>query len=167
MINGESILREKYPDLDEAQRQPNGLDLRLDKVSVLKHNKGTVYGLLENAKILPEQEELETTSVMVAGMVKDVFTIEPHIPYIATTKEKIKISKDAGQFYFPRASLLRAGIDIRTAVGDAGFDGHLSFLLINHTDEPFVLEKGVRFAQLVDLCVDGVINEYDGDYTEK
>ncbi len=167
MINGESILREKYPDLDEAQRQPNGLDLRLDKVSVLKHNKGTVYGLLENAKILPEQEELETTSVMVAGMVKDVFTIEPHIPYIATTKEKIKISKDAGQFYFPRSSLLRAGIDIRTAVGDSGFFNNLSFLLINHTDEPFVLEKGVRFAQLVDIQAEGVGHEYDGDYTEK
>ena len=104
---------------------------------------------------------------MVAGMVKDVFTIEPHIPYIATTKEKIKISKDAGQFYFPRSSLLRAGIDIRTAVGDAGFFNNLSFLLINHTDEPFVLEKGVRFAQLVDIQAEGVGHEYDGDYTEK
>ena len=60
--------------------------------------------------------------------------------------------------------MLRAGIDVRTAFGDSGFNGHLSFLLINHTDELFVIEKGARFAQLVDINVVAPLNEYDGDY---
>lgn len=166
MINGELILRNKYPDLDEAQYQPNGIDLTLDKVAVLKYNEGTIYGLLKDAKILPEQEDLETKSVMVAGMIKNVFVLEPNSHYIATTKEKIKISEDAGQIYFPRSSALRGAIDVRTAWGDAGFHGHLSFLLVNNTDYQFVLEKGVRFAQLVDIQAEGVTNEYNGDYTE-
>ena len=166
MINGEGNLRRCYPDLDENQYQPAGIDLTLGKVSKLKHNNGTVYGLLKDAKILPRQEELKTKKVQVGGMFKNVFYLEPHQIYIATTNEKIKIDERSGQFYFPRSSLLRAGIDINTAFGDPGFNGHLSFLLVNHTDELFVIEEGARFAQLVDVNVIAPFNEYDGDYNE-
>ena len=167
MINGEANLRRQYPDLDEKQYQPAGIDLTLDKVSILKHNNGTTYGLLQDVKVLPEQEELEIDAVQVGGMLKSVYTLTPHIPYIATTKEKIKINENSGQFYLPRSSLLRAGIDVRTAFGDSGFFGKLNFLLINHTDEDFVIEKNTRFVQLIDMQVKGVINEYNGDYQEK
>lgn len=166
MINGEGNLRRQYPDLDEKQYQPAGIDLTLDKVSILKHNNGTTYGLLKNVKVLPEQEELEIDAVQVGGMLKSVYTLTPHIPYIATTKEKVKINENSGQFYLPRSSLLRAGVDVRTAFGDPGFNGHLSFLLINWTTSPFVIEKGTRFAQLVDINVVAPLNEYDGDYNE-
>lgn len=166
MINGEDYLRKMYPNLKEDQYQPAGIDLTLDTIAELEHNDGTIYGLLNNAKVLPIQKKLESKSIMVSGMIADVFTLEPSKAYIATTKEKIKIDKNAGQFYLPRSSLLRAGIDVRTAFGDPGFCGHLSFLVINHTDKPFVLEKGVRFAQLVDISANGVEGEYDGDYNE-
>lgn len=166
MINGEGNLRRQYPDLDEKQYQPAGIDLTLDKVSILKHNNGVTYGLLQDVKVLPEQEELEINTVKVGGMLKNVYTLTPHIPYIATTKEKIKINENSGQFYLPRSSLLRAGVDVRTAFGDPGFNGHLSFLLINWTTSPFVIEKGTRFAQLVDMNVVASLNEYDGDYNE-
>ena len=166
MINGEGNLRRQYPDLDEKQYQPAGIDLTLDKVSILKHNNGTTYGLLKDVKVLPEQEELEINTVQVGGMLKSVYTLTPHIPYIATTKEKIKISENSGQFYLPRSSLLRAGVDVRTAFGDPGFNGHLSFLLLNWTTTPFVIEKGTRFAQLIDMNVIAPLNEYDGDYNE-
>ncbi len=166
MINGEEYLRKLYPDLKEDQYQPAGIDLTLEKVAELKHNDGIVYGLLKNAKVLPEQKPLTTKSIMVSGMIADVFTLEPHTSYIATTKEKIKIDEKAGQLYLPRSSLLRAGIDVRTAFGDPGFHGHLSFLIINHTDKIFVMEKGVRFAQLIDIGAIGIDGGYDGDYNE-
>lgn len=167
MITGEEILRQLYPNLDENQYQPAGIDLTLDKVYSFKHNDGTVYGLLKDAKILPEQVECELQEIQVGGMLKNVFKLEPHTEYVVVTSEKIKISKNAGQFYLPRSSLLRAGITINTAFGDCGFYGHLSFLLVNHTDKPFVIEKGARFAQLIDISVDGVVKEYDGDYNEE
>lgn len=166
MINGEGNLRRQYPNLDENQYQPAGIDLTLGKIFLLKHNQGTTYGLLKDAKVLAEQAELKTVSVQVSGMLKTVFCLEPRIPYIATTNEKIKINENSGQFYLPRSSLLRSGIDVRTAFGDPGFNGHLSFLLINHTDEMFVIEKGARFAQLVDINMVAPLNEYDGDYNE-
>lgn len=167
MITGEKYLRQLYPNLEDEQYQPAGIDLTLGELSELQYNSGTVYGLLKNAKILPKQKSAPIKNVQVGGMLKEVFYLKPHVPYIATTNEKIKISKCAGQFYLPRSSLLRAGVDVRTAFGDPGFHGHLSFLLINHTDELFVLEKGVRFAQLVDISANNVDSIYDGDYNEE
>ena len=166
MINGEGNLRRNYPDLDEKQYQPAGIDLTLGKVSEFKYNKGTTYGLLKNAKVLPELVEMETKNMQVGGMLVDVFVLQPHTTYIGTTAEFVEINDDSGQFYLPRSSLLRASIDVRTAFGDPGFHGHLSFLLVNYTDELFVLEKGVRFSQLVDMNVIAPLNEYNGDYNE-
>ena len=166
MITGEKTLRQIYPNLDEEQYQPAGIDLTLGSVYELRHNEGTIYGILKNAKVLPEHVQLKTKNVQVSGMIKEVFCLQPHQSYIAQTNEEIKISKYAGQFYLPRSSLLRAGVDVRTAFGDPGFNGHLSFLLINHTDELFVIEKDARFAQLVDMSADNVDKEYDGDYNE-
>ena len=166
MIIGKKQLKELYPNLEEEQYQPAGIDLTLDKILTLEHNDGTMYGLLKNAKVLPQQSELKTISVQIGGMLKKCYNIEPGIPYLAVTKEKIKISKNAGQFYLPRSSLLRAGIDVRTAFGDPGFNGHLSFLIINHTDRLFLLEEGVRFAQLIDITANNIEDEYNGDYNE-
>ena len=166
MINGEGNLRRNYPDLDEKQYQPAGIDLTLGKVSEFKYNKGTTYGLLKNAKVLPELVEMETKNMQVGGMLVDVLVLQPHTTYIGTTAEFVEINDDSGQFYLPRSSLLRASIDVRTAFGDPGFHGHLSFLLVNYTDELFVLEKGVRFSQLVDMNVIAPLNEYNGDYNE-
>ena len=166
MITGEKTLRQLYPDLDENQYQPAGLDLTLNEMYSFKHDDGTIYGLLRDAKVLPKQIKCQTSSIQVGDMLKTVFRLKPHTAYIGVTGEKIKISKYAGQFYLPRSSLLRAGIDVRTAFGDPGFHGHLSFLLINHTDDLFVIEKGARFAQLVDISANNVEAEYDGDYNE-
>ena len=139
MINGEGNLRRQYPDLDEKQYQPAGIDLTLGKVSEFQYNQGTTYGLLKNAKVLPNLVEMETKSMQVSGMLVDVFVLQPHKTYIGTTAEFIDIDNGSG---------------------------HLSFLLVNYTDELFVLEKGVRFSQLVDMNVVAPLNEYDGDYNE-
>ena len=166
MISGSRELRVIYPDLDENQYQPAGIDLTLGKAAELKHNDGTVYGILKDAKILPDHIEMQPQSMQVGGMMKDVFVFEPLTSYVVTTDEQIKIDKYSGQFYLPRSSCLRGGVAIHTAFGDPGFNGHLSFLLINYTNKPFVIEKGARFAQLINMEVVMVENEYQGDYNE-
>ncbi len=167
MINGEIILRKVYDNLDEKQYQPAGIDLTLDSLQELVDGNLHLHGLFEGIKILPEQKKINTTTIQIKGSLRKVYTLEPHIPYIATTKEKINIGDSSAQFYLPRSSLLRAGVDVRTALGDPGFNGHLSFLVINHRDTPFMIEKGVRFAQLVDMQCINVENLYDGDYNEE
>jgi len=167
MINGDFKLRKLYPDLLEEQYQPAGIDLTVGSVSVLKYESSKKYGLFKDAKVLPKQEQLESDSVLLGKSIKEVYTLKPNESYIFTTNEKIKIQDDAGQFYLPRSSLLRAAIDVRTAFGDPGFNGHLSFLVLNHSSEPFLIEKGSRFAQLIDMAVADVTTQYDGDYNEE
>lgn len=167
MINGELILRERYNELDDEQYQPTGIDLTLDCIKTIEDvSMSHIHGLFKDIKVLPKQTDVNTNTVKVANSLRQVYTLQPNIPYIAVTKEKIKIAPDSAQFYLPRSSLLRAGVSIQTALGDAGFDGHLSFLIINHRNTDFCIEKGARFAQLVDLQAQGVDTEYDGDYNE-
>ena len=166
MINGEEILREKYPGLDDKQYQPAGIDFRLGAVMTLDESE-EVYGISEDIKQLPDYIPVPESAVTIkASTLETGWLIEPHIPYIGVTKEKIKIDSNAAQIYFPRSSLLRAGVDVRTALGDPGFNGHLSFLIINHSNKPFFLKKNERFAQMIDIQVQGSINDYDGDYNE-
>lgn len=168
MINGEEYLRQKYPDLDENQYQPSGIDLKLGELKEF-NNTQNYYGIYDGIKDLPEQKNCETVkieNVNTDGEVTGYF-LEPNIPYIAVTEEKINISLTSGQLYLPRSSLLRAGVDVRTAYGDNGFNGHLSFLIINHNDTPFFLEKGERFAQLIDIQITDTKKGYNGDYQEK
>ena len=166
MIIGREQLKQMYPELLNEQYQPAGIDLTLGNLVKPIHSDGTVYGLLKDAKVLPNYEQVFTNNIQIGGMIKRVWTLDPHSIYMGITNEKIKITKDSGQFYFPRSSLLRAGIDVRTAFGDPGFDGHLQFLIVNHTDYHFSLEEGVRFAQLVNINTSDVDKEYDGDYNE-
>lgn len=166
MILGEKALRELYPDLDENQYQPAGIDLKLGDVKIFNGNE-EVYAIVDGTKQLPNQQSIEESAVKIGSTKLEVgFMIEPHVPYIAVVKNKIKIPLDIIQLYFPRSSLLRAGVDVRTAVGDPGFDGHLSFLLINHSDTPFFIKKNERFVQMVCMKVDGVVDGYNGDYNE-
>lgn len=166
MILGESELRKLYPGLDEEQYQPAGIDLKLGNVKILNNTKD-VYGIVGGEKQLPEQKEIEENAVKVGATKLEVgFMLEPHHSYIATVKSKIKIPLNIVQLYLPRSSLLRAGVDVRTAVGDPGFNGYLSFLMINHNDKPFFIKKGERFVQMVCMRLDGDTNGYDGDYNE-
>lgn len=166
MIIGRKQLQEMYPELLDEQYQPAGIDLTLGSVKELNYQSGVMYGLLKDAKILPEQVNLEEEEIQIGGMLKTGYVLQPHVCYIVTTAEKIQIDDDASQIYFPRSSDLRGGITVDTAFGDPGFNGHLSFLLINNNPTTFFLEKGVRFAQLVNIKTSNVDKGYDGDYNE-
>ena len=93
MITGKKNLKQLYPDLNEKQYQPAGIDLTLGEVYALEHNNGTIYGLLKDAKVLPKQVKCQTANIQVGGMLKTVFKLKPGVPYIGVTSEKIKISK--------------------------------------------------------------------------
>jgi len=177
MINGNEILKKKYPDFDDESRTPNGIDLRLGKVYVLDDaiepypNNFSSYGLYKEdlfdgtpEKDLPKQKEIRPKFM-------DCYHIEgwsliPNKVYILEVEDTIKIDNDSIQLYKPRSTLLRAGLSLSTAVGDAGFNGKLSFMCINHGHLPFFLEKGVRFVQLIDFELNGNSITYDGDYQE-
>lgn len=173
MINGIDYLRKMYPNRDEKDYQPSGLDLRLGKVFVLDSDENYSYGLYGGNKRIPNHVEKKEDYLKMLDLPHDkeeVYTgwfLDPNKAYICQVQEQIKIGENNAQFYLPRSTLLRAGINVYTALGDLGYNGHLSFLVINHGTKPFFIEKGERFAQLVDFGVRGGSESYDGDYQEE
>ena len=161
MINGIEYLKEKYPDFDEECYQPDGIDLKLGNVFTLEFEKDKVYGISEKQKWLPNHVVKEP-NLYRQGL---GWMLDPHTSYILQVDRAIHISPKSAQFYLPRSSLLRMGLNVVTALGDSDFNGFLSFLCINETDNPLYLEKGVRFAQLIDFEVTGA-GLYKGDYQE-
>ena len=162
MINGIKFLKQLYTNFDEKCYQPNGIDARLGQVYELGFDDETFYGISEDCKVLPEHRPIEP-DVYPLGI---GWLLEPHKSYILQVDRPIHINEDSAQFYLPRSSMLRMGLNIVTALGDSDFNGHLSFLGINETDSPLFLEKGVRFAQIIDFEVRGA-GLYNGAYQEK
>ena len=164
MINGEKILREKYPGLDEKQYQPASVDLTVGKIENFLSKK--YHGIVNGEKIMPDYEDLRENAVSTNSGLTNVYTLQYNVPYLITTKEKIKIDKYSAQFYKPRSTLLRQGVILHSGWGDPGFNGHLSYIIQNLLPVDYYLQKGERFAQLVDIRVEGILDEYDGDYQE-
>ena len=168
MINGIDYLKRMYPNRDNKDYQPSGLDLRLGNLFFLDGERDVKYGLIDGKKIIPEHKPVKPTLLNVG---KDDYiagwNLIPQQPYIAQVKGQIKVGDHNAQFYLPRSTLLRAGVNVYTALGDLGYNGHLSFLIINHGPRPFFIQEGERFAQLVDFEVRGGSESYDGDYQEK
>ena len=167
MINGEEILKARYPDLNDDQYQPAGIDLTVGKLYSFEENSLNLYGLFKKIKVLPNYEEILPRNVLMEGSLCKSYTLAPGTGYIVETHEKIDIDPYSAQLYFPRSTLGRSGISLHTSLGDPGFSGHLRYLIVNNTPFPFMLEKGVRFAQLVDFTCTGIKNKYNGDYNEK
>lgn len=167
MINGINYLKKMYPNRDDEDYQPSGMDLRLGNVFCLKTERDKLYGLVGGKKYLPEHEEVPLYSVEVEGEKFLGWKLFSNQPYICQVDGQIKIGEKNAQFYLPRSTLLRAGVNVYTALGDLGYNGHLSFLVINHGARPFFIQKGERFAQLIDFEVHGEGESYDGDYQEE
>lgn len=174
MINGFDILKEKYPDFDEDCRTPNGLDLRLGNVYELS-DEFLSYGIMENRKDIPVHIKILPESSNYRYQDKDGewhnnvegWFLQPNRVYILEVDRQIKISDNCAQIYRPRSTLLRSGVALYTATGDAGYNGHLAFMCINHSARPFFMEVGVRFAQMIDFEVKGASTSYDGDFQEE
>jgi len=167
MINGIDYLKKMYPGRQKEDYQPSGMDLRLGRVFAID-DSDDFYGLIDGVKHLPEHKEIKPSLLKhreddyVAG-----WFLEPNVSYICQVRNQIEIGNKNAQFYLPRSSLLRAGVNVYTALGDLGYNGHLSFLVINHGKKPFFIGEGERFAQLIDFEVRGGSESYDGDFQEE
>jgi len=64
----------------------------------------------------------------------------------------------------PRSSLLRCGVNIGTAVWDAGYEGRSQSMLVVYNSLGFRLERNARITQLVFFELTGETAAYNGIY---
>ena len=135
-------------DIDEAQIQPNGVDLTLsavfEQVSPGRIGQGT--------KSVGDRRERDPDS--------GVYRLGPG-GYVVRYGEHIRIPPEHVGFLYPRSSLLRNSCMLNTAVWDAGYEGRGEGLLQVHHD--IALERDARVAQLV-LAAAAHEDTYDGSY---
>jgi len=139
---------EDYIDLD-VQIQPNGFDCTLKSVSKLKG-----FGRIEfHSKELPEVEYVPF---------KDDWVFLPKGFYRAYLNEKINMPNDLIAIAKPRSTLVRCGVDVLTAVWDAGYVGRSEVGLVVHNG--IWLKRNARIVQLIFVKMSERTKPYRGSY---
>jgi dUTP pyrophosphatase len=135
-----------------AQVQPNGLDVRLDSIS-LPNEAGR---LGRHERVIPARRELPFDG---AGWLH----LEPG-SYVIRFSETVHLPLDLMALGFPRSSLLRAGCAVLHAVWDAGYRGRSEALLLVSNPAGFHVQQGARIAQLVFFRLTRATSGYRGAY---
>ncbi|OSP09094.1 deoxyuridine 5'-triphosphate nucleotidohydrolase [Halorubrum ezzemoulense DSM 17463] len=138
-------------DLDDAQRQPNGVDLTVDAL----FEQAEPGRLGRDGKRVGERRELEPRG--------DCYRRERG-SYVVRYGEPVRIPDERIGFVLPRSTLLRNACTLDTAVWDAGYEGVGEGRLdVGH---PIEIEPGARIAQLV-LAEADHDGTYDGAYQQE
>jgi len=145
------IAREKILEgFEEDNVQGAGVDLRVERV----------YNITSGASLGAEERRLPEVEEMEGGK----FTLEPEEYHLLLTREKVNLPSDLIAFIYPRSTLFRSGVSLRTAVVDPGYRGRLTIGLVNEGAGDFTLEKGASVAQIVFAGLEGTAKSYSGKY---
>ncbi len=153
LLNQDPPLVEGWLDL-KAQLQINGFDLTLREVA-LPQSAGKI-AVANSQRVLPELAPL-----VFDGM--DSIELAPGI-YIITYNEIMHLPKNIMALGRPRSSLLRCGVNVGTAVWDAGYSGRSQSLMVVYNPRGFRLQRNARVLQLIFLTLTQETEGYQGIY---
>lgn len=122
----------------EAQLQPNGVDLRVERVQ----------RLVGSAKLGAADGRDPAAREDVPADGEGWWELVPG-PYVITYRERVNLPADLTALIRPRSSLLRSGVAVHGAVWDAGYSGRGEGLLSVLNERGYRLQRGARIAQLV------------------
>jgi dUTP pyrophosphatase len=153
LVAGKPPLVEGYLDL-ERQLQPNGFDLTMRDIALFQ-NAGQMGA--ENA-----DRRLPDLAPLVFGT-DDFIDLMPG-SYLITYNEIVHLPVSIMALGRPRSSLLRCGVNIGTAVWDAGYNGRSQSLMVVYNEKGFRVQKDARMLQLVFFTLTSATDGYAGVY---
>jgi deoxycytidine triphosphate deaminase len=148
MFESGQFVADALGGVDDAQVQPNGVDLRL----------GAVFEQVEPGRIGTDGKTVGDRRELAAE--DGTYHLDPG-GYVVQYADTVRIPEDHIGFLYPRSSLLRNSCMLDTAVWDAGYEGRGEGLL--EVYNPVEIERGARIAQLV-LADAAHADTYDGSY---
>lgn len=135
---------------------PVGYDFTVDTLE-------TMWGLPKigvDGKVLPEYRPVPPYT----HLEHETWYLRDNEPYVVTFKEQVTIPQGYAGFMWPRSTLTRSGVDLMTAVWDAGYSGVSKTVLINHNQWQVCLERGARIGHMVLIRMDMLTTMYAGQY---
>jgi dUTP pyrophosphatase len=153
LINQKPPLVEGWLNIDE-QVQANGFDLTLRDVALMQ-SAGKI-ALSNNQRVLSDLSPLSFDGDDCLNLAAGV--------YMITYNEIVHLPKNIMALGRPRSSLLRCGVNVGTAVWDAGYEGRSQSLLMVHNPRGFRVQKNARITQLVFMELTGESEGYNGVY---
>lgn len=134
-----------------AQIQPAGYDVSVNDIHCFPKTRFTL-GI----------EKGENSSLEDVPLVGEFFELEAGA-YFVDLNEITTIPKDSIGILLPRSTLLRNGLDVRTALFDPGYSGQPKVMLVCH--RPARVQRFSRIGQLVILRSDReFLAQYSGQY---
>jgi len=101
---------------------------------------------------LPQYATPQSAGMDLRADIKEPITLQPTKSVLVPTGLHIQLPAGYEAQIRPRSGLaLKHGITVLNSPGtiDADYRGDIGVILINHGDEPFVINKGERIAQMV------------------
>ncbi len=153
LLKAKPPLIEGFINLEE-QVQPNGIDLTLREAALLQ----------SSGKIAVSNSQRLVSDL--APLVFDGLGFIDLIPgaYIITYNEIVHLPKNVMALARPRSSLLRCGVNVDTAVWDAGYSGRSQSLMVVYNSQGFRVQRNARMVQLVFLRLTQKTEGYRGAY---
>ncbi len=148
-IEKDGLIRD-YVNL-ETQLQPNGFDCTLKYVARIK----------SAGKVDFDNTERVISEVEMIPFENDWVYLQKGV-YRATLNEVIKIGNDLCAIAYPRSSLIRCGVDVLTAVWDAGYEGRSEVGIVVHNENGVWLKRNARIIQLVFVKLTSRTRSYKG-----
>ena len=158
-IAGVDSNSELIPPPDDAQIQPNAVDLRVDYIYEMSGR----FTLSDNHKESRSTRPHEPIAKWDATMGVDVYSwiLQPGA-YEVQFAGKIQIAEDEAGWVISRSSLIRNGCILTSGLYDSGYEGHIGGVLYVSGGE-FLLEKDTRLGQFLTVKAES-LHQYNGSY---
>lgn len=131
-----------------------GFDLRIASLSEICHESGS---LKISTRRTPSHRAILVND-------NNCWFLLPSKTYLVTTFEEFELPADLSAVFFPRSTLFRSGVAFHSSILPPGYNGPMTFSLVNHHNEPFEIEIGARFAHVVFHSVSGDVGFYKGQW---
>jgi deoxycytidine triphosphate deaminase len=156
ILSGEEIsqLVKRFVEIDSGgQKQPAGYDVTVSKI----------YSFPSDPFTLDYGKKTANSALKEVQLVGDYLELEKYSAYVVELNEITTIPDDAIGILLPRSSLLRNGLDVRSALFDPGYSGQPKVMLVCY--RPARIRRYARIGQLIIIRSDAKFqSKYAGQY---
>lgn len=159
ILHTEKSAKTLITPVDQDMIQMHALDIRIDKV--FRHTTKACVPLAGStipAKV--EEHPYWIEPIVPAG--RSWFELSPGV-YSFNACQSVEMAEGEAGWLVPRSSLTRNGVDVRSALYDAGYKGGINGIIIVYNPNGIMIEKGARIAQFV-LVKAETAKLYNGQY---